>query len=72
MFTQTSPGNQNVFAMQYPDSPHRLSGLVKEIFIARGWIRKTIYGSAEQYQITTKGARFLLHDIKRFGNEIVL
>lgn len=69
----TDKGNHHFVGANYPDSPHRLSGFVKEIFIARGWVRRLVYnGASEQYQITQKGARFLLKGHRQFSNESLL
>ena len=44
--------------IEFLESRSRLTGLVREIYIARGWIRPT--GIAEEhYQITPKGAHIL-------------
>jgi hypothetical protein len=40
------------------ETRHRITGLVREIYIARGWIKKTGYDESH-YQVTPKGAKFL-------------
>lgn len=40
------------------EKPYRMIGFVLEVFIARGWIKKTGF-DAEHYQLTSKGAKFL-------------
>ena len=58
--------NQSTGSQQQPtqsvirflESRFRITGLVREIYIARGWIVKTGY-EEEHYQVTPKGAKFL-------------
>jgi hypothetical protein len=44
--------------IEFLESRARLTGLVREIYIARGWIRPTGFAD-EHYQITPKGAHIL-------------